>query len=112
MVAVIRILPLPGQCGRILERDALHLNLEKNLGQAGSPLLHNSFFFNLRVVLRAAATLLRKNLLFPLGPQALLPLNQRQKWCCQKGIPQASAAPQVTERIHTYIHLHEAQDPA
>lgn len=34
VLTFIRILPLPGQCASILERDALHLNLEKNLRQA------------------------------------------------------------------------------
>lgn len=33
MVTFIRSLPLPGQCGHSLERDPLHLNLEKNLRQ-------------------------------------------------------------------------------
>ena len=107
MVTIIRILPLPGQCGCILGRDALHLNLEENLRQA----VHSCIILFVSLSGFESRCSPTENLLFLWAPWPSFLCTSNNNDPDRK----ASLRPLLHQRsqsIFTHIHLHKARDPA
>lgn len=107
MVTFIRMLSLPGQCGSILERDALHLNLEKNLGRA----VYSCIILFVSLSGFESPLLSCRKSPIPLGPRPSFLCTTNNNDADRK----ASLRPLLhyrSQSIFTNIHLHKAQDPA